>query len=214
MSETTIVLPPANISGSVTVEKALYNRRSRRNIISSKIGIEEVSQILWAAYGITEPKDEYNRTTVRLKTTPSAGTIYPLKIYLVAGLVDGLKAGIYSYRPVDHSIILLKEGDYRKELSKYSMNHTALEDAPFSLIYTTEFEHVKNRHHLKSKSKYAFIEVGHSSQNVHLQAESLHLATFAIAAFEEKKIKQLIELNKEQFPLYIMPVGKYNKSED
>ncbi|MGB9718438.1 MAG: hypothetical protein ACPL4E_08380 [Thermoproteota archaeon] len=44
--------------------------------------MEEVSQLLWAAQGITGPQG--------LRTAPSAGALYPLKVYLVVGSVKGL----------------------------------------------------------------------------------------------------------------------------
>ncbi|HSB55457.1 MAG TPA: hypothetical protein VLD58_13940, partial [Gemmatimonadales bacterium] len=56
--------------------------------------LEEVSQLLWAAQGIT---DEHG-----YRTAPSAGALYPLEIYLLVGAVDGLETGTYKYLPSGH----------------------------------------------------------------------------------------------------------------
>lgn len=53
--------------------------------------LEEVSQLLWAAQGTTAGWGG--------RTTPSAGALYPLEVYLVAGKVDKVPAGVYKYKP-------------------------------------------------------------------------------------------------------------------
>ena len=55
--------------------------------------------------------------------------------------------------------------------------------------------------------QYVFIEVGHSAQNVYLEAAALNLGTVAIGAFEDKKVKSILKLPEEEDPVYIMPVG-------
>ncbi|MCD4810892.1 MAG: nitroreductase family protein [Methanosarcinales archaeon] len=61
--------------------------------------LAEISQLLWAAQGITHPGG--------YRTAPSAGALYPLEVYVVAGNVEGLQAGIYKYRPQGHEMMPL-----------------------------------------------------------------------------------------------------------
>ncbi|MFP3266889.1 MAG: hypothetical protein RXQ56_05460 [Thermoproteus sp.] len=49
-----ILLPIPNLVGSMSVEEALSRRRSVRECLKSPIALSELSQILWAAYGVSE----------------------------------------------------------------------------------------------------------------------------------------------------------------
>jgi nitroreductase len=50
--------------------------------------------------------------------------------------------------------------------------------------------------------------VGHAGQNIYLQATTLGLATVAIGAFYDEQVREVLHLDKQYKPLYIMPVGK------
>ena len=78
-----------------SIEQALLKRRSVRDYKDEPLTLTEVSQLLWAAQGITDPRD--------FRTSPSAGALYPLEVYVVAGNVDNLSDGIYKYKPMSMS---------------------------------------------------------------------------------------------------------------
>ncbi|MEW6109823.1 MAG: nitroreductase family protein [Nitrospirota bacterium] len=83
-----IILPVPVLAGDTSIEKALSQRRSNRKFKDTPLTLSEISQLLWAAQGITEPSG--------LRTAPSAGALYPLELYIVAGNVIGLPDGIYN----------------------------------------------------------------------------------------------------------------------
>ncbi|GAJ01070.1 unnamed protein product, partial [marine sediment metagenome] len=56
--------------------------------------------------------------------------------------------------------------------------------------------------------RYVHIEVGHAGQNIYLQATALGLATVAIGAFNDEQVREVLQLDKQYKPLYIMPVGE------
>ena len=71
-----IQLPTPRYDGETSVEKALLQRRSVRSYKKDPLTVSDISQILWAAQGITEKP-------YGLRTAPSAGALYPLELYLV-----------------------------------------------------------------------------------------------------------------------------------
>ena len=83
----TVALSRPNADGRVSIEEALLKRRSVREFGPGSVSLAEVSQLLWAAQGVTDEKEG-------LRTTPSAGALYPLEIYLVAGKIEGLPDGV------------------------------------------------------------------------------------------------------------------------
>lgn len=195
-----IKLPPPAVDSNTSIEEALYNRRSRRTYKNQPLSINEVSQLLWAAIGV-------NDTRKGFLTIPSAGALYPLKLYLVAGDIDGLEKGVYSYNQYKNELVRLQRKDIRKELSIASLGQRCIEVAPLILILVAIYEKTTDKYG-KRGVRYIYMEAGHSSQNIYLQAVSLGLGTVAIGAFDDSEVKKILKLPVNEEPLYIMPAGK------
>lgn len=195
-----IALPPPQLKGRLSVEEALHRRRSVRDYAKEGLSIPEVSQLLWAAQGITQRGEG-------LRTAPSAGAAYPLEVYLVAGDVRGLPAGIYRYLPARHALIRKAEGDVRAKLRDASLGQQCVKDAPATLVITAVYARTAARYGGRAE-RYVDIEVGHAGENVYLQAETLGLGTVAVGAFSDAEVKRVLGLKDEEAPLYLLPVGR------
>jgi len=188
-----IKLPEFNIKGCV--EEALYKRKSIRSYKNECLNLKEISQILWSAYGINENG----------RTVPSAGAIYPLKIYILIGNCCEIDKGLYFYIPDSHSLIKILSGEFRKELALAALSQEWIEKSPATLIICADYEKIKRRYGERG-IRYALIEVGHVGENVYLECESLNLGTVGIGAFDDKKVGKILKLNEE--PIYLMPIGR------
>lgn len=208
-----VKLPPPVLDGSVSVEKCLARRRSVRRYSTDPLKLAEVSQLLWAAYGVTRPLPEAPSLRGGLRTAPSAGALYPLELYLVAGTVTGLEPGIYRYRPETHDLALTKAGDQRKPLARAALEQTMVQDAPASLVYSAVFSRTTDRYGNRGRERYVCMDLGHSAENVYLQCGALGLGTCAIGAFYDDDLKLAIGLTKPEEPLYVMPVGRLPDTE-
>ena len=193
-----IKLPKPVKKGTVSVEEAIQNRRSRRSYAEGAISLQDVSQILWSAQGITSPRG--------FRAAPSAGATYPLETYLVAGNVEGVLPGLYNYNPSQHSLELVKKGDLRKELASAAWGQEMIAEAPASVVFTAIYERTTGRYGDRG-IRYVHMDVGHAGENIHLQAESLGLGTVVIGAFSDSDVAAVIG-KKGEHPLYIMPIGK------
>jgi SagB-type dehydrogenase family enzyme len=195
-----IIKLPAPIHDSkVSLEKAMLDRRCVRTYGEVPLALAEISQLLWAAQGVTDPRG--------FRTSPSAGALYPLEIYVVTGKTDDLPAGIYKYIPSDHGLQKRTEGDKRAALCRGSRGHAAVKNAPAVLVFCAVYERVTSKYGDRG-TRYTHIEAGHAAQNVCLQAVSLGLNTVVIGAFDDKDIKRTAKLEADESPLYLMPVGK------
>jgi SagB-type dehydrogenase family enzyme len=197
-----IELPSPKHKGQVSVEEAIFNRRSIRRYKDGPLTLEEVSQLLWAAGGKT-----VDGVTGATRAYPSAGGIYPLEIYLIAGDVEGLTSGIYHYQWRDHSVALMEAGDVRKELTKAALGQGMVARAPMSLVFTAVYKRTTARYGRRGEARYVPMDMGGAGQNVHLQAEALGLGTVIIGAFNDEEVKKVLGIQDEE-PLYIMPVGR------
>lgn len=194
-----IALPTPLYDSQTSVEQALQARRSVRTYSSTPLSLSEVSQLLWAAQGLTHPEG--------MRTAPSAGALYPLEIYVLAGNVTNLPVGVYHYNPREHGLILIGEGDIRQKLFEAALQQSAVKDAAIVLIISAEYERTTVKYAQRG-IQYVHMEVGHVSQNVYLQTESLGLGTVFIGAFHEDEVKAILHISEEETPLGLMPVGK------
>jgi SagB-type dehydrogenase family enzyme len=194
-------LMPAVLDGTMSLEKAIKQRRTVRSFSENMITMQQFSQILWSAQGITEDKG-FKRAA------PSGGALYPSDIYAVVGksCVEGLDEGVYHYRPEDHSITRTGEGDRRKQVATASLRQTWMSKAPVSVVVTAEYDRICVKYGQRG-IRYALVEVGHIGQNIFLQCQALGLEAGIVGAFNDNEVAEAVGCPKNYEPLLIMPVG-------
>jgi len=201
MNQASISLPKPSLDGKVSVEKAIKGRRTIRDFKERPLSLHHLSQLLWAAQGITDPREGK-------RAAPSGGALYPLDIYLIVGAsgVEGIEAGIYHYLPEKHSISLLSQGDHRKEIATASLWQMWMAKAPVMFIITAEYRRITGKYGERG-IRYALMEVGHVGQNLFLQAEALGLGVGIVGAFNDADVLKVMGGAPQHEPLLIMPVG-------
>lgn len=194
-----IVLPEPRYAGDVSVEQALAERRSVRSYKDDPLDISEISQILWSAQGITSRRG--------FRTAPSAGALYPLELYVIAGNVKNLPAAIYKYAPEDHALLEIVSGDRRSDLCRAALRQGSIREAPAVILFCAVYERTTAKYGQRG-IRYVHMEAGHAAQNVCLQAIALGLHTAVIGAFRDAEVKAIAKLPGEEQPLYFVPVGR------
>jgi SagB-type dehydrogenase family enzyme len=201
-AQDTIALPPPRYDSDMSVEQALKSRKTVRRFKEAAIELEELSQLLWAAGG-----SMFDGVTAATRTYPSAGGIYPLGIYVVAGLVAGVDSGIYEYLWKDHKLKRVKRGDFRSDLALAALRQGFVAQAPVILIITAVYRRTEGKYGQRGRDRYVPLDVGHASQNLHLQAAALNLATATVGAFSDGGVRRILDLDDEE-PILIIPVGR------
>lgn len=208
-----IPLPEVSIEGSMSLEQAMGGRRSVRVLREDPLTLTELSQLLWAGQGVTEPIPEapsrFGAYEWRggLRTTPSAGALYPLELYALVGNVEGLERGLYRYVPEGHALAALPRGDLREGVWGAALRQVPLRSAPLILVVAAVEERVAVKYGARA-ARYVHFEVGAATENVYLQAESLGLGTVFMGAFQDEQVKRALGLPSDQEVLAIMPVGR------
>lgn len=197
-----IALPKPKVKGFISVEEVLDKRRSIRQFLKTPLNIYELSQILWAAYG-TNTKDGK-------KTTPSAGATYPLEIYIVAKNFEDLKEGLYKYISENHSLKVLKEGDFLNQLAETTYQPEMCKNAAALLVITSVNERTTSVYGQRGM-RYIYMEAGHSAQNISLQGVALGIGSVLVGAFDDSKVSNALSLKRGEMPLYIIPIGKTDR---
>lgn len=188
-----IVLPKPRLDSDYSLEEALSKRRSVRDFLSMEIEIEKISQILWAAQGITEKSSGK-------RTSPSAGALYPIEIFIVKS------DGTYHYMPYEHKLKKISSKDLRQELSAASLFQESVLDAALDIVLTAIYERTTVKYGERG-IRYVHMEAGHVCQNILLTAVTLDLGAVPVGAFEDKAVQLLLGLPSNFKPLYIIPIG-------
>ena len=194
-------LPSAQTDGTVSLEKTIKVRRTIRSFTSQQLTLEQFSQLLWAAYGITEDRG-FKRAAA------SGGACYPMDLYALVGEegIGGMDAGIYHYEPMGHSVSQILEGDLREEVARASLGQMWMATPPLSLVICAEYDRITSRYGDRGV-RYAIIEAGHMGQNIFHQAEALGLGAGIVGAFQDEAVIQVMGTPPSHEPLLIMPVG-------
>lgn len=195
-------LPSPERQGVMSLAEAIARRRSVRDFTAEPISQAQLSQILWAAQGITG-------ASRKSRSVPSAGATYPLEIFIACGNngIEGVDDGIYRYDIADHSLTRHYDKDVRLELARAALNQEFIYQAPVDIIICALYSRTLGRYGARGE-RYIHIEVGHAGQNIYLQASALGLATVAVGAFDDEQVRGVLRLDNQYKPLYIMSIGR------
>jgi len=196
-----IMLPLSRTVGSVSVEEAIQRRRSVRNFTDEPLSLADVSQLLWAAQGVTD-------ASTQRRAVPSAGATFPLQLYAVVGKngISGFAAGVYRYDPLSRRLERTVGRDVRAGLADAALGQAWVRKAPVSIVVAAVYERTTVKYGERG-IRYVHIEVGHVGQNVCLQATALGLGSVPVGAFYDDRVQTVLQLNRREVPLYIIPVG-------
>ena len=192
-SDAIINLPEPEFT-NMSIEQCIQQRRSIRSFQDKTLSLQEISNLLWTAQGITDNERGY-------RATPSAGATYPLILYYAT------KHGLFRYIPKSHGVKQTMQKDVRKDIAEAALNQMFIADAGMVIVITAIFKNTTWRYKERGV-RYVHIEVGHCAQNIHLEAVALGLGSVSIGAYHDDELKELLELDQEE-PLYIIPVGYF-----
>lgn len=188
-----MALPEPRVQGQLSLEETLAQRRSVRSFTEQELTLEEISQLLWAAQGLTAGWGG--------RTAPSAGALYPLEVYVVT------PDGLYHYVPKGHKVIVESQDDLRRDLWEVALKQDAIRDAPAVFVMTAVYERTAGKYGQRAE-RYVRLEAGHACQNILLQAVALNLGAVPIGAFYDDQVQAVLSIPPDHEPLYLIPVGR------
>lgn len=190
-SAVTRSLPGPDVDGDVPLTDALTERRSVRSYADTPLTGAQVAQLLWAAQGITADWGG--------RTAPSAGGIYPLEAYVVAG------DEVLHYLPDGHRAQAWRLSGAQQALAR-AVGQDAVADAPAAFVLTGVVARTAEKYGDRAE-RYVLLEVGHAAQNLLLQATGLGLGAVTIGAFDDDALAAVLALGEGERPYYVIPVG-------
>ncbi len=183
-------LPEPNTSGGMPLLDALKSRESSREYSTAKLSEQKLSDLLWAAFGIS-------RTEKGLRTAPSARNWQDIDIYVV------LAEGWFLYDHNKHALIR-KGGE---DIRKYTGSQNFVKEAPVNFVYVSDYKKMSDGIDEEIKSFYAANHAGYISQNIYLYCASEGLATVVRGAIDRDKIHKTLKLKDHQHVIFAQTVG-------
>ncbi|AKB44039.1 SagB/ThcOx family dehydrogenase [Methanosarcina vacuolata] len=193
-----VKLPEPEAADRSHIEELIAKRRSVRRYKDRELSESVISRLLWAAQGIS--------SNGGLRTSPSAGALYPLEIHVVTGEDGKLEPGVYRYIPEGHTLVREIDGDMREKLSKAALLQPMIRNAPVSFVISAVYPRITGKYGSRG-IRYAHMEAGHAAQNVCILGVELGIGTCTVGAFEDEEVRKVLKLPANEDPLYILPLG-------
>ncbi|NMM61249.1 SagB/ThcOx family dehydrogenase [Clostridium sp. P21] len=192
--------------GETGILEVLKHRKTRRVFSNEPLSLEELSFLLWSVQGV---KKIVNKGYATLRTVPSAGARHSLETYIAVLKVKGLKSGIYRYLPLEHKLVFLfPVEDLQGKLNDAVFNQRFVGKSAVTFIWTTIPYRMEWRYDVAS-AKLIALDAGHVCENLYLSAECINAGVCAVAAYDQEKIDELINVDgNEEFTIYLAAVGR------
>jgi SagB-type dehydrogenase family enzyme len=184
-----IALPSPLSTGGMSLNDALAHRRSLRSFASTKLTLQELSQLLWAAQGVTGDTGQ--------RTAPSAHAQYFLHLYVAQ------PEGFFEYLPAANALQKLSDKDLRSTLSAQE----TVKAAPIVFLIAGEYDRASKGADRETGLRLVNLEAGHAAQNLLLQATAMHLGAVPVGGIDPKQTAQAASLPAAFTPIYLIPVG-------
>lgn len=197
-----IGLPDPDLSGGLRAAEAIAGRRSTRAYSTQPMTLDELSRLLQLTTGISA--DRWGNAR---RTAPSSGALYPIELYVVAHNVEGLERGVYHYALREHSLELVRAGDYRARVVEQGIHQEFLGECGAVLFLTQILQRMRPKYQDRSY-RYGLLEAGHIGENAYLAATSAGLGACGVGAFMDDAINQMLGVDGvEEAVLYMLAVG-------
>jgi len=198
-----VPLSAPSTDGGRPLWELLHRRRSERRYQDVPLKESELSQLLWAAQGITR-----EGRGVDFRTAPSAGALYPVETYVVVHDVEGIGAGVYHYDVEQHGLEQLRLGDFRAATAAAALDQRIAARAKVVFVWTAIFGRSKWKYEERAY-RYIYLDTGHIAQNVALAAVALDLGSCQIGALYDGEANELVGIDGlEESTIYMTAVGR------
>ncbi|MBE6379328.1 MAG: SagB/ThcOx family dehydrogenase [Lentisphaerae bacterium] len=179
-----ILLPEVNLKGDVSLKTALEKRRTARNFAKEALSPAEISNLLWAAYGVNRPNGK--------RTVPAALGKHAIELYVA------LPDGVYKHDLGNNELIKVSKQDVRFASDGRKMGSKA----PLVIIMVAD-----NTVFGAKGERYVAMEAGAIMQNIYLFCSAYKFNTVVCGSFDKTVLNNVLSLPQEKFVILTQVVG-------
>jgi SagB-type dehydrogenase family enzyme len=156
-----------------------------------------LSRLLFCSYGLTVGMLTQQGDPVYLRTTPSAGGLYPAEVYLISRGTPLLAAGLYNYQPQSHSLLHFWDNDVWGALQNACFWHPALDATQVAIVVTGVFYRSFWRYRDRAYRRI-FLDAGHLLGNLELAGTMNDFRPHLIGGFMDEAVNRVLYLNSQE----------------
>ena len=181
----------------------LQKRRSLRRYATDVVELPDLSFLLWSSQGITARMGDHF-----LRTSPSAGALYPIETYLVINRVENLDAGLYHFDVRNFQLEKISAEIGIEKAARACLDQDFIRQANLVFFWTAVFRRSMVKYGERG-FRYLFLDAGHICQNTLLAAEAIGCGGCPIAAFYDQEANRLLGVDGEhESVIYAASIGK------
>ncbi len=189
----TIELQEIPREAGVTINEALWARKSSRDFTAEPLTLEELSGVVWAAAGVNRPENQH-------LTAPSALALYPIRTYIF------LAGGAYCYEADSHLLSRVVEGDHRPLTAMQEFANLA----PVNLVYVADLSVYEGRNIPRETGRHlAGLDAAGYAENANLYAAGHGLKAITRGSYQAEALLQLLGLDPDRYTIALaQTIGK------
>ncbi len=191
-----IKLPEPQKELDFPLMKALEKRRSTRKLKDAPLTGQELSNLLWAACGITKIKQGKVKSK---RTAPSACNSQEIRVYVL------MAEGVFLYNEENHELVEIISTDIREHIGTQKM----MKSAPMGLVFVADLSRMTGPY-LKNKEAQRFsawVDTGFISQNVYLYCAASDLGTVVLSLVDRDQLHKQMQLKEHEKIVLTQVVG-------
>jgi SagB-type dehydrogenase family enzyme len=167
-----------------------------------------MAQLLFFSAGLTKRKAHAGGETIHFRAAPSTGALYQTEVYVVAGGVAGLEAGVYHFCPGDFTLRRLRPGDHRAALAASTARSDLVGDAPATVVLTAI--HWRNTWKYRARAfRHFFWDAGTLLANLLATAVACDVPARVLLAYADPPINALLDVDaSRESSLALVPLGR------
>jgi SagB-type dehydrogenase family enzyme len=184
----TKTLPAPQMTGGKPLMQALKERRSIREFKPTPLSDQQMSDLLWAAFGINRPEIDH-------RTAPSAQNTQDIDLYVATA------EGLYLYEAKPHRLKQVS----REDLRPLTSGQPFAKVAPVQLVFVSDFARMP-KVSPELRDLYAGVDTGCIVQNVYLYCASAGLAS-VVHELDRAPLAKAMNLRPDQHIVVAHAVG-------
>jgi SagB-type dehydrogenase family enzyme len=173
--------------------------------------LQDLARILFFSAGITKQRAYLGRE-ISFRAAACTGALYEIELYLVTGDLSGLDAGVYHFNPVDVSLRLLREGDFRGNLGHATAMEPAVARAPATIICTGTYWRNAWKYQARTYRHFGW-DNGTLLANMLAVSAASGLPAEIVLGFVDAEVNRLLDLDtRREVSLCLVPIGRTSES--
>ncbi|MCS7110217.1 MAG: SagB/ThcOx family dehydrogenase, partial [Candidatus Caldarchaeum sp.] len=190
-------------------ERPIFTSFAHQTSSKEAMDLKALASVLFFTAGITRAV-RYVDGVHYFRAAPATGALYPIEVYVVAGDVEGLEPGVYHFDPKTFGLNVLRQGDYRGFLARYS--HSLASESNAVAVFTSI--PWRNAWKYRERSyRHWFWDSGVMLANMFTCCNAFGLRSFFAAGFVDEQVNRLVGVDGvKESAVVVAPLGYSEKA--